>query len=141
MDGARRGRVFALSAENPVCASGREAARGAFAQVEMAGMHRLSKYALSFILPVLILLLWFWVSEAGFFPPLLLPGPDQVARRAVELLYTGELARHAASSMARVMPKAAFVQPTPRFPFQRSRVPNAASSSGSAFGSTEPLSM
>ena len=65
-------------------------------------MHRLSKYALSFILPVLILLLWFWVSEAGFFPPLLLPGPDQVARRAVELLCTGELARHAASSMARV---------------------------------------
>ena len=68
----------------------------------MAGMHRLSKYALSFILPVLILLLWFWVSEAGFFPPLLLPGPDHVARRAVELLCTGELARHAASSMARV---------------------------------------
>ena len=47
----------------------------------------------------------------------------------------------AASSMARVMPKAAFVQPTPRFPFQRSSAPKAASSLGSAFGSTEPLSM
>ncbi|WP_295479753.1 ATP-binding cassette domain-containing protein [uncultured Sutterella sp.] len=54
------------------------------------------------ILPLLLLLLWWGVTAAGAVPPLLLPGPEAVARRFMTLLASGELLRHAAVSMARV---------------------------------------
>lgn len=60
------------------------------------------KKALPLVLPLLLLLLWWGVAASGAVPPLLLPGPEAVARRFMTLLASGELLRHAAVSMARV---------------------------------------
>lgn len=58
--------------------------------------------ALKLIAPAALFALWWAASAWGAFPPLLLPGPEAVARRAWTLLSTGELLRHAAVSIARV---------------------------------------
>lgn len=55
------------------------------------------------ILPLLILLAWYLAAEARLFPPLLLPSPGRVFGAAAELLETGELVKHAAASLARVV--------------------------------------
>lgn len=55
------------------------------------------------LLPLLILLAWYLAAEARLFPPLLLPSPGRVFGAAAELLETGELAKHAAASLARVV--------------------------------------
>lgn len=58
--------------------------------------------ALKLIAPSALFALWWAASASGAFPPLLLPGPEAVAKRAWTLLSTGELERHAAVSIARV---------------------------------------
>lgn len=55
------------------------------------------------LLPLLILLAWYLAAEARLFPPLLLPSPGRVFGAAAELLETGELVKHAAASLARVV--------------------------------------
>lgn len=57
---------------------------------------------LPFVLPALLLAAWWAASAAGAFPPILLPGPDAVARRFGRLIASGELFGHAGTSMARV---------------------------------------
>ncbi len=55
------------------------------------------------LLPLLILLAWYLAAEARLFPPLLLPSPGRVFGAAAELLESGELVKHAAASLARVV--------------------------------------
>ena len=55
------------------------------------------------LLPLLLLLAWYLAAEARLFPPLLLPSPGRVFGAAAELLQSGELFKHAASSLARVV--------------------------------------
>ena len=57
---------------------------------------------LPWVLPAVLVFLWWLVAKAAIFPPILLPAPQTVFSRAVELIATGELFRHAATSLARV---------------------------------------
>lgn len=60
------------------------------------------KKLLPLVLPLAILLLWWLASHVWGAPALLLPPPESVARRIALLTASGELPRHAATSMARV---------------------------------------
>lgn len=59
-------------------------------------------WALPWFAPAVFLALWWIVSELGLFPPILLPSPQAVFSRAWQLLASGELFEHAATSLARV---------------------------------------
>lgn len=57
---------------------------------------------LPWALPALLVLFWWLAAEAAIFPPILLPAPQTVFSRALDLLSSGELFRHAGTSLARV---------------------------------------
>ncbi len=54
-------------------------------------------------LPLAALALWWTATHRGWVPALLLPQPETVLARALELAQSGELARHAAVSLGRVL--------------------------------------
>jgi sulfonate transport system permease protein len=54
-------------------------------------------------LPVALVAIWFLFSWLGLISPLLLPSPVDVVRSGFELLGNGELARHVAVSLTRVL--------------------------------------
>ncbi|MDO5531110.1 ATP-binding cassette domain-containing protein [Sutterella sp.] len=60
------------------------------------------KKLLPAVLPLVLLALWWAVTHFGNVPALLLPSPEQVGRRFVQLLVSGELLQHAGTSMLRV---------------------------------------
>lgn len=57
---------------------------------------------LPWALPALLVLFWWLAAEAAIFPPILLPAPQTVFSRALDLISSGELFRHAGTSLARV---------------------------------------
>lgn len=60
---------------------------------------RLLRYS---ILPLLILGLWWFVTQGGAIPAILLPPPADVGRAALDLFSSGEGFRHAGTSLLRV---------------------------------------
>jgi sulfonate transport system permease protein len=58
---------------------------------------------LAVILPICLVFIWQFLSVEGFFRPALLPAPLTIAQTAWDLLKTGELERHLAISLWRVL--------------------------------------
>ncbi|WP_216364487.1 ABC transporter permease [Moorella sp. E308F] len=53
--------------------------------------------------PVLLLLMWHWITTGGRVKPILLPSPESVLWALVETLNSGELAHHLGASLVRVL--------------------------------------
>ncbi len=60
------------------------------------------KIASGFVLPVIIVAVWYVVTQAGLVPPYRLPGPWSVIEAGIELVKRGELGLNIAISVQRV---------------------------------------
>ncbi|HWP95410.1 MAG TPA: ABC transporter permease [Syntrophomonadaceae bacterium] len=54
-------------------------------------------------LPVLLLMLWHWITASGYVKPVLFPSPESVLQAFIEMLGSGELLGHLSVSLIRVM--------------------------------------
>lgn len=59
--------------------------------------------AWGFLLPIVGIAVWEWLARAGFLPPWQLPAPSDIFWTLVELHTSGDLYRHAATSILRVL--------------------------------------
>lgn len=65
--------------------------------------HTWARIAGGFIVPLIILAAWWFVTSTGLVPPYRLPGPESVVAAAGELIQRGELWLHVAISVQRVL--------------------------------------
>lgn len=69
----------------------------------MRWREKIKDAGLAMILPVLLVMLWFYAAEKEWCPPQLLVPPQQVMATFVDLFKTGELAGHLQASFLRVV--------------------------------------